>query len=299
MRILLQFPEGLKKHALEYVKKLESEGNEVFLHASPVYGACDLALEEAKSVGAKKIIHFGHAEFPVSPKPKIKVEYAEWKIDVDPESLAPYLNELKKHETLAIGTTVQHANSIPKIIGFLKKNGINALAKCGTLAKYPAQVLGCDSSAINIKEAKAILFIGDGMFHALAIENDKPTFVFNPYTKQFRQINNEIERLRKRRLGAIAAAIESETFGILISTKPGQYNLKAAQWAKKELEKFGKKPSFLISNEFNPLSIANFMSFEAYINTACPRISDDSEMFGKPILNVAMLKEMLDILKNR
>ena len=47
MRILLQFPEGLKQEALSHAKKLEKEGNEVFISASPTFGACDLALDEA------------------------------------------------------------------------------------------------------------------------------------------------------------------------------------------------------------------------------------------------------------
>ncbi|MBU0586402.1 diphthamide biosynthesis enzyme Dph2 [Candidatus Micrarchaeota archaeon] len=297
MRILLQFPEGLKKHALDYVKKLESEGHEVFLHAAPVYGACDLALEEAKFINAKKIIHFGHAPFPIYLKPKIKVEYVEWKKDIEPESLSITIPELKKYKKIALGTTVQHSDSISKIIRFLKENGISVLTKKGTLTAYKGQVLGCDSTAINIPEAEAILFIGDGMFHALAIGEEKPVYVFNPYTKQFKQINSEIERLRKRRRGAIAAALEAKKFGILISTKPGQFNLKAAKWAKKELEKIGKHSTFLIANEFSPLSIANFMAFDAYVSTACPRIADDTELFEKPILNILMLKELLEMLK--
>ena len=39
MRILLQFPEGLKQKALGHAKALELEGNEVFISASPTYGA--------------------------------------------------------------------------------------------------------------------------------------------------------------------------------------------------------------------------------------------------------------------
>ncbi|MBI4399825.1 diphthamide synthesis protein, partial [Candidatus Micrarchaeota archaeon] len=63
MRVLLQFPEGLKSKALKIAKKYEKKGYEVFISSSPCYGACDIAIEEAKACKADKILHFGHAEF--------------------------------------------------------------------------------------------------------------------------------------------------------------------------------------------------------------------------------------------
>src|SRR3989339_335352 len=52
VRILLQFPEGLKKEALSHAIQYRKEGHEVFLSASPCYGACDLAYAEAEAVKA-------------------------------------------------------------------------------------------------------------------------------------------------------------------------------------------------------------------------------------------------------
>ncbi len=295
MKILLQFPEGLKKHAIAHAQKLEAEGNEVFLCSTPTYGACDLALDEAKAICAGKIIHFGHAKFPI-PKPVgIPVEYVEWKVDVGVQSLAAALGELKKYRKIALATTVQHAHEIAKMKEFFKSNGIEALTKKGALAAHEGQVLGCDSAAIRIPEAEAVLYVGDGLFHALAIDEAKPVYIFNPYTKEFRRINDDIEKLRKRRKGALAAALSANSFAILVSTKPGQFHMEVAEWAKKGLEAAGKKAEILVSNEFNPYSIANFTGFEAYVNTACPRIADDLDLFGKPILNPDLLDEMLKI----
>ncbi|MCL4403204.1 diphthamide synthesis protein, partial [Candidatus Marsarchaeota archaeon] len=91
MRILLQFPEGLKQEALRHAKELESEGNEVFISASPTYGACDLAIDEAKNICADKIIHFGHAEFN---KVEFNVEYVEYSIDAPMNMLEKALPQL-------------------------------------------------------------------------------------------------------------------------------------------------------------------------------------------------------------
>ncbi|MDD5337543.1 MAG: diphthamide biosynthesis enzyme Dph2 [Candidatus ainarchaeum sp.] len=292
MKILLQFPEGLKKHALKHAHKLEADGHEVFLSASPSYGACDLALGEAEALGADEIVHFGHAKFPIAQPVKIPIEYIEWKVDVKVEDLAATLQELKGYGKIALATTVQHTHEIPRIKEFFKSNGIEVLTKKGILPAHEGQILGCDSTAIKIPEAKAVLYVGDGMFHPLAIEENKPVYIFNPYTKEFRCVNEDIERLRKKRRGALAAAISAKTFGVLVSTKPGQFRMQVAKWAKKELEKLGKEAQIIVSNELNPYSIANFSVFEAYVNTACPRIADDLDLFGKPILNPDMLEEM-------
>jgi len=292
MKILLQFPEGLKKHALKHAHKLEADGHEVFLSASPSYGACDLALGEAEALGADEIVHFGHAKFPIPQPVKIPIEYVEWKVDVKMDDLSVALEELKKYKKIALATTVQHTHEIQKMKDFFKSSGIEALTKKGVLPAHEGQILGCDSTAIMIPEAEAVLYVGDGMFHPLAIDESKPVYIFNPYTKEFRRINDEIERLRKRRKGALAAAIPAKTFGILVSTKPGQFKMQVAKWAKKELEKLGKEAHIIVSNELNPHSIANFSVFDAYVNTACPRIADDLDLFGKPILNPEMLEEM-------
>jgi diphthamide synthase subunit DPH2 len=39
--------------------------------------------------------------------------------------------------------------------------------------------------------------------------------------------------------------------------------------------------------------LRNFLSFECYVDTACPRMADDSERFGRPILDIGALKELL------
>ena len=62
------------------------------------------------------------------------------------------------------------------------------------------------------------------------------------------------------------------------------------------LEKKGRRAAIVVANEFSPLALANFLSFDAYINTACPRISDDREAYGKPVVNVADIKRLLELM---
>src|SRR5271155_4776650 len=109
MRILLQFPEGLKQEALKHAKKLEAEGNEVFISASATYGACDLAIDEAKNIKADKLIHFGHAEFH---HVDFNVEYREYQMDAPLNLLEDSLSYLKEFNTIGIITTIQHVQQL-------------------------------------------------------------------------------------------------------------------------------------------------------------------------------------------
>ena len=61
----------------------------------------------------------------------------------------------------------------------------------------------------------------------------------------------------------------SDKIGILVSTKPGQYNLNQALKLKKQL----KKESYIfIFNKFEDFELENFPHIDFWINTACPRI---------------------------
>lgn len=297
MKMLLQFPEGLKKEAISYADRYRKEGHEIFLSCAACYGACDLALEEAKAIGADKIIHFGHSQFVRIHLP-VEIEYAEYHVDADLEKMKEAVEKLKAHKTVAFGTTVQHVHQLKEMLEIFRNAGVEARTGKGMAACHEGQVLGCDALAVSRyeKDSDAIVFVGDGMFHALAISSEKPVFVIHPKSGELRQINDEIEKLRKKRRGAVIVAAEGETFGILVSTKIGQCNVMAARRVKEELERKGKKAEILTANEINAAALQNFMSFDAYVNTACPRIADDNEMFGKPVLNPTDMKLLLELM---
>ncbi|MCX8195416.1 MAG: diphthamide biosynthesis enzyme Dph2 [Candidatus Micrarchaeota archaeon] len=302
MRIIIQFPEGLKAKALEEAERLEAQGHEVFLSASPCYGACDLCLDEARHVKADKIIHFGHAEFMKVQSP-VKLEYVpyfselDWKMAGElVERAASMLHEIKAKK-VALVFPVQHLKSAGRVKERLEAAGLKVLMKKGGAhTQHRGQVLGCDVEAGKVKEADAVLYFGGGKFHPLGLPSSKPVLVADPHLGDAYWITDEIKRLEKKKQGSMLAASKAKTFGILVSTKCGQINLNGARMAKRMLEKKGKKAAILVANELNPIALQNFMSFEAYINTACPRINEDTESYGKPIVNLADLKRLLELM---
>ncbi|MBI5046402.1 2-(3-amino-3-carboxypropyl)histidine synthase [Candidatus Micrarchaeota archaeon] len=258
-----------------------------------------MALDEARWLQIDKIIHLGHNKF-VKTDLSIPVEYIEYHIDVDIPSLKAVLPIIEHYTDIALATTVQHIHQFDQMKAFFEKNGKKIFAEGGYWATKPGQVLGCDSFGIQkvAKNVQAVVFVGNGMFHPLAIDIDPkiPVFVYNTYDAKVTQVNKDIEWLKKKRRGSIAKAFTCKKFGILVSTKVGQFNLAQANWAKKELDKRGFESAILVANELEPITLNNFMVFECFVNTACPRMVDDQDEFGKPLLNIDMLKELFEII---
>ena len=298
MKILLQFPEGLKQKALEYSKKLEAEGNEVFVSASPTYGACDLAIDEAKSLGAEKLVHFGHAEFH---HVDFNVEYVFYSVDAPLDILARSLEDLKPYKTISLVTTIQYIHQLEAVKEYYEKAGKKVIVgKPFGFAKKAGQILGCDigSSARVDSLVDAHVYFGGGIFHPLGavLHTTKPFLAVEPFTKTTRFMDDYREAYRKRRMGKIAASVNAKNIGILVSTKNGQHNMGIARLLKEKTERAGRKAAILVSNNFDFGSIDNMLEFDAFVNTACPRIAtDDTERLRKPLLSPNELMEVLSL----
>ena len=302
----MQFPEGLKQEALLHAARLSSQGHEVFLSAAACYGACDLALDEARAIKAKKLIHFGHAEFMGVNVPGLKVEYIPYFAELDLKSTGVMLQKAASllrasgAKKLSLVFPVQHLKNATRVQSALEAEGFSvALGKGGAHVAHAGQVLGCDGTAAYsgaARGADAVVYFGGGKFHPTGIPPGKPVLCADPHLQDAYWITDEIAKQEKRKNGSLLAASEAKTFGILLSTKNGQFNIAGAQLARKLLEKKGRRAEILVANEFSPLALANFLKFDAYINTACPRISDDREAYGKPVVNIVDIKRLLELL---
>jgi 2-(3-amino-3-carboxypropyl)histidine synthase len=302
VRILLQFPEGLKQNALEYARKLEKEGNEIFISSSPSFGACDLAINEARKLGVNKLIHFGHAEFH-KIKEVFEIEYVEYHIDAPLEILKKSLDYLRNYRILSIVTTVQHIQQIQDIKKFFEENEKEIrIGKPFGFAKYDGQILGCDiGSAASIdKFVDAHVYFGGGLFHPIGavLNTSKPFFVIDPFTNKIERIDELREKYKKMSRGKILSSINAKNFGILVSIKNGQYNIDLAKILKKRIEDSGYIAEILVADTFDFMSLDNLMNFDAYVNTACPRLAtEDTKRTRAPILSANELIELLNIKK--
>ena len=296
MRILIQFPEGLKDRALHHAKMLESEGNEVIISASPTFGACDLALDEARDLKVDKLVHFGHAEFH---KVDFNVEYIPYEIDAPLGILEDSLPYMKDFKTIGLVTTVQHLHQLQSVKEFFESHGKEVLiGRPYGFAKHPGQILGCDigSSASVDRLVDAHVYFGGGIFHPLGavLNTKKPFIAIEPFQGSVERMDHYREEYRKKRNGKLLSSIDAKKVGILVTTKNGQSNMPMAELIKHKVESQGMEAGILVANTFDFDSINNMMEFDVLVNTACPRIAvDDTDRTRKPLLSANELMELL------
>jgi len=197
---------------------------------------------------------------------------------------------LKLPARVGLVTTVQFIGQVKEVKSQLEKEGKKVFFGKGKHTAYQSQVLGCDvDAAVSVeKKIDAFLYIGSGMFHPIAIslKTKKDVFTFNPLTNKFNKVDKkEAEKINKRKKGALIKFLSSTEIGVIVTTKPGQQQLKQAFELKKRFK--DKNFYFLMFNTIDFNQLENFPFIECFVNTACPRIAlDDSIKINKAIINL-------------
>jgi 2-(3-amino-3-carboxypropyl)histidine synthase len=288
-RVLIQSPLGLRGLAEQICSLISGEGVDAFISSSPTWGGCDIAVEEAKRVGAEAIIHIGHA--PFLPHTELPVFYVEARYkDYKPlESLIePIAKALTGYRKVGVGMSVQWLNHMTQFMEDLAARGFSVVAggPGGHLA-HRGQVLGCDYSSLKTIEPIVDCYIVVGsVFHALgaALISKKPTLMADPHTQKVEWMDERAKRILATRYYLIQRFKEARRIAILVSRKPGQYMMGLAQKLKNILNEDGREANIIVSDEITMENIADF-TYDAYINTACPRLSiEDQARFSKPLL---------------
>jgi 2-(3-amino-3-carboxypropyl)histidine synthase len=289
-RVLLQLPEGLKPEGPRLAKIVEKTGALSIISADPCYGACDLATGEAERLGVDLIVHFGHAK--LVKHEKVPTMYVEARATVPvAEVLEKAVPLLSKYNKIGLATTVQHVQTLDEVREILVRAGKTVVVGDAGRVNYSGQVIGCDYSNVQsvASGVEAFLFIGGGRFHALgiALSTSKPTIIADPYENRAYSINEDAETVLKQRWACIEEARRAKTFGVLIGLKLGQKRVDEALKIKEIAEKNGKMAFLFAIKEILPETLLEFPSVDAYVNTACPRISlGASSKFLKPVLTV-------------
>ncbi len=295
--VLLQLPEGLKSGAPHLASIIEDAGALAIVSADPCYGACDLAIPDAESLGADLLVHYGHS--PQIKQERVPTIYMETKAKISvKEAVEKAIPLFEPWSNIGLVTTVQHVHKLDEAKILLLKAGKTVAIGDAGLVEYPGQVVGCNfSNAQSVsEEVDAFLFIGGGRFHALgvALATAKPTIIADPYEKRAYPIHDEVPRMLKQRWASISEAKGAENFGVLIGLKSGQKRLKEAVKIKEKLQKSGRKATLLALREIASDALMQFPNIDAFVNTACPRISlDDKPDFLKPILSLSEALVML------
>lgn len=211
----------------------------------------------------------------------MKISFAEARksFELRKDELDSLAGKLPKK--IGLLASVQYISIIAYLKSELEKKGKKVYLSKGNLTQYNSQVLGCDVfAALNVKKkVDSFLFIGSGKFHAIqiALQTRKNVFIWQPGAELNEISKEEIKVFENKRKGALIKFLHANEVGILVSVKPGQYNLKKAVFLRKKL----KKKSFIFL--FDTLNLGELENFSchSWINTACPNIVlDDSRVIN-------------------
>jgi len=304
VRVLLQLPDGMRPFALKIVEDIEKNTRaKVFLSGDSCYGACDVAISQAKELDADLIVHYGHSSMIESLE--VPVIYVHAKIDLEIDQLTEaILPHLKKYSNIGLATTIQHTHLIKEIETKLTEKGLTVFTGRGVgKTPYDGQILGCAyKTVLDIREkVDAYLYIGGGRFHPIGIvmSTGKPVVTVNPYNEVISSItDDDLMNLAKRRYAAIALSKNAKNFCILVSSKPGQKNLEKGLQLQRMFRGYGKKAVIIYLDEIRAEHINNYSEFEVLVNTACPRIAIDGITgIERPILTINEAEVVLGVRK--
>lgn len=294
-RVAIQLPEGLKLRASEISDALfDATGSKIIIIGRPCYGACDYYTDYKKIADA--LVHYGHAAMPsLGEDPDVLFVEARANVTIM-DSLPEHIDKLP--DTVGILASIQYIGLIPQAKKIIEDSGRKAFVSEGdSRTRYPGHVLGCDCSVAEriIGSVKAFLFLGEGDFHPLAAAfgTDLELFVFNPVTREMRNIDNIRDRMLRKRFAAITTASEGERFMVIVCNKVGQNRAAEAEKVMQMLRDAGKKAYMMVLDEVSPEALAHYR-VDAFVNTACPRIAmDESARFDKPMLTIPEIEIVL------
>ena len=224
---------------------------------------------------------------------------AEWEDEI--KLGKEVLNHLKENnvKTVALFASVQFLK-VDTVKKQLEALGISIKTTKAKRTHVEMQILGCDAYSDSFEEdiissTDAILYIGDGRFHPLALlhaqrfsKEIKPVLIWDPVGNIMKTITSkDIEMQNKKTQANLRKFISAEVIGILVTVKPGQQYIENGFLLKKKLEEKGKKCYIFVDNTLNIYQLENYNFIDAWVNTACPRIGfDDILNIEMPLINI-------------
>jgi len=286
--VFVQLPEGLKTKIQEIKEALK--GYNTYFSIEPVFGACDLQEHLANKLNADVIIHFGHTEFVNFNKPKVIYWPTYYVFDeFEMGNVVRTVEKIFDGKRVSFIYPSQYSPAVEEIMKKLKKEKKVVLVegKPNNRIKTHGQVLGCDVSGVLpiLDDIDYVLYVGDGYFHPSAAFNipfNKKIYWVMP-NKEITEIKAKEEEIKRKEMIPFIIK-EKNVFGIFVTRKTGQFDMKIAERVREILEKNNKDVIMLVGDNLEHTKLLG-LKIEVLVNTACPRISDDYKNYAMVVAN--------------
>jgi 2-(3-amino-3-carboxypropyl)histidine synthase len=301
--IVVNTPGGLIRQTRNLIEKIESTyGIPCYLIGDSCFGICDTVDDDVGKLDADLALHIGHnavvqtvGEFThlIDAKDDVKFESV----------IRNSIPLLKGYKRIGLATFSQHLDELEPAKKQFEEAGFEVHLGEGNNLLLRSQTFGCDFSTIYSmsKDVDAFCYLGDSEFHAVgvALATGKPTYLLDPYLDEVRDMREEAEMRRKRSILAVYKALDARVFGVVTGLKEGQKMLGRTRWITNRLEMHGRKVVQLAMRDITPDRLAPYRDIEAFVQTACPRISIDGFTFDKPVLSIPQADALVRLMEGR
>ncbi len=303
--IVVNAPGGLQAQTRALTEKIrEKYGVSCVLVGDSCFGICDTVDEEVEKLDADMALHIGHNAAVQSVGEYTYLIDATDDVSFD-RVIEKAISELRsmKYERIGLATFSQHLQELKPAKMKFEAAGFQVFLGKRNNLLLDSQIFGCDfSTAYPVRdEVDAFCFLGESEFHAvgLALSTGKPTYMLDPYLEDVVDMGEAAEERRKRAILAVYKALDAKVFGVITGLKAGQKMLGRTHWIVKRLEMHGRRVVQLAMRDITPERLAPLRDVDAFIQTACPRISIDGFTFDRPVLSIPQADALVRLLEGR
>ena len=301
--VLVNAPGGLLRQTKELMERVKQKyGVTSILSGDSCFGICDTLDDDVEKLQADLALHIGHnaavtlvGDFTYLVDAVDDVEFDEV-VDGAAKVLAPY-------KRVGLATFSQHLHQLRPVKERLESKGFQVVVGKGNNLMLEGQIFGCDfSTSYPVRdEVDAFAVLGESEFHAvgLALATGKPTFMLDPYMNEVTDMQQAAEERKKRAILGVYGALDARVFGVITGLKEGQKMLGRSRWISQRLEMNGRKVIQLAMRDITADRLAPHREIEAFIQTACPRISIDGFTFDRPVLSIPQADALVALIEGR
>ncbi len=301
--IVVNAPEGLLGPTRALIEKIrEKYGVPCVLLGESCFGICDTVDDEVEKLEADMALHIGHnaAVSRVGEYTYLIDAIDDVSFDRVIEKAIPQLGRFRR---IGLVTFSQHLQELKRARERFEEAGFQVLLGRRNNLMLDSQVFGCDFSAVYpIRgDVDAFCFLGQSEFHAVgvALSTGKPTYMLDPYLGEVVDMEGAAEERRRRAILAVYKALDAKVFGVITGLKEGQKMLGRTKWITKRLEMHGRRVVQLAMRDVTPERLAPLRDVDAFVQTACPRISIDGFNFDRPVLSIPQADALVRLLEGR
>jgi len=301
--VLVNAPGGLLRQTKELMERVKEEyGVTSILSGDSCFGICDTADDDVEKLQADLALHIGHnaavtrvGDYTYLVDAVDDVEFGEV-VENAAKVLAPY-------KRVGLATFSQHLHQLKPVKERLESKGFQVVVGEGNNLMLEGQIFGCDfSTSYPVRDdVDAFAVLGESEFHAvgLALATGKPTFMLDPYMNDVTDMQQAAEERKKRAILGVYRALDARVFGVITGLKEGQKMLGRSRWITQRLEMNGRKVVQLAMRDITADRLAPHREIEAFIQTACPRISIDGFTFDRPVLSIPQADALVALIEGR